>query len=121
MDIREQLLTKLRSLNVTEVNMSYAGYGDSGQLEGVETYPMVLLDDTFDEVELPWNHGEKRSRSIKQALEDFAWDLITSHYGGFENNEGGQGEIAWDVTADTITLDHGWNVIEVDHAPTVTL
>lgn len=118
--MREKLLAKLRELGVTQVDIEYSGYGDSGQVEDVVTTPAVDLVQNFDEHPHPWN-GQVMTRSLKQALEDWAWELAYSNFPGFENNEGGQGTINWDIAADKVTLDHGWNIMEVDHAPTMVL
>ncbi len=38
------------------------------------------------------------------------------HHPGFENNEGGFGELRWDLAADAIALDHGERVTEVAYS-----
>ena len=85
-DERPILLQKLRTMTVTgelksPIVLLYEGYGDSG---GIEEKPDKLPEEA----------------------EDFLWDLLVSHEGGFENNEGGRGEIHWDLVEDKITIDH---------------
>lgn len=83
---RPALLEKLRTMTVTgelksPIVLLYEGYGDSG---GIEEKPDKLPEEA----------------------EDFLWDLLVSYEGGFENNEGGCGEIRWDLVEDKITIDH---------------
>lgn len=119
-DIRDRLLAKFKELGVSSVWIEYAGYGDSGQLESIGTTPKLHMDDIeFDSVSYPWRPDVPVKRSLKAALEDFVWDEITSRYGGFENNDGGQGELTWDINSNQITLDHSWNIMETEDAPTV--
>ena len=83
---RGELLPQLRALGVTEVIAEYEGYGDSGNVEEVSVQPAGI--------ELP---GDLRAK-----VEDFAWSFAYQHHPGFENNEGGYGTLAWDITADSI-------------------
>ena len=87
---RPALLNSLRSLVLTDelknpVILQYEGYGDSG---GFEDVPDNLPDE----------------------IEDFLWDLLVQNEGGWENNDGGRGEIKWDVNTDEITIDHTQHV-----------
>ena len=96
---RGELLPQLRALGVTEVIAEYEGYGDSGNVEDVTVQPAG--------VEIP---GDLRAK-----VEDFAWSFAYHHHPGFENNEGGYGTLTWDVTADSITLDHADRYVECTH------
>lgn len=83
---RPALLETLRAMVLTDelknpIVLEYEGYGDNG---GFEETP----DDLPDEIE------------------DFLWDLLVQEEGGWENNNGGRGEIKWDVNTDEITIDH---------------
>lgn len=83
---RSALLETLRALVLTDelknpVIVQYEGYGDNGGFEDVP-------DNIPDEVE------------------DFLWDLLNSQEGGWENNDGGRGDIKWDVNTDEISIDH---------------
>lgn len=121
-DIRTKLLKKFQEIDVSEVEVVYSGYGDSGQLDDITITPLKvsLREIEFDSITRPWRPNEIIKRNLREALEDFVWGEITSRYGGFENNEGGQGELTWDITNNTITLDHSWNITTTDQEPTVT-
>ena len=96
---RSELLPQLRALGVTEVIAEYEGYGDSGNVEDVSVLPAGI--------ELPGD--------LRTMLEDFTWSFAYHHHPGFENNEGGYGTLTWDVTADSITLDHADRYVECTH------
>ncbi len=83
---RPALLQQLRAMTVTgelknPIVIEYEGYGDGG---GVESKPDKLPDEA----------------------EDFLWDLLMTKESGFENDEGGRGEIFWDLIEDKITINH---------------
>ncbi len=85
-ELRPTLLEKLRAMTVTgelknPIVVTYSGYGDSGDIE-------------------------EKPDNLPEEAEDFIWDILTVHEGGFENNDGGRGEIHWDLIEDKITIDH---------------
>lgn len=125
-EVKPRLMALLRDNGIKYVLVSYTGYGDSGQLELVQAFgPSCpeLPEETNDfydhQINFPDVHatlipGEDPS-SILRLIEDYAWALIESYHDGFENNEGGQGTIAFDTTNDSIVFDHGDNVVDVHH------
>lgn len=85
-DERPALLEELRAkvlINELEnpIVVTYEGYGDSGSFEDV---PKNLSNET----------------------QDFLWELLTSSEGGWENNEGGRGNVTWNVNEDKISVNH---------------
>ncbi|MEM8572712.1 MAG: DUF6878 family protein [Pseudomonadota bacterium] len=97
---RAELIAALRALGVTEVIADYEGYGDSGNVEDLTLQPN---DVTLNE-------------DLSRKLEDFAWSVAYNQHPGFENNEGGYGTLTWDITADSITLDHADRFVEYSHS-----
>ena len=97
---RAELLRSLRSAGVVALVADYDGCGDSGNIEGLRLEPEGLEP-------VPATH---------ERLADFAWAFVCHHHPGFENNEGGFGELRWDVVGDTIALDHGERVTEVAYS-----
>ncbi|WP_428929542.1 DUF6878 family protein [Marinibacterium sp. SX1] len=87
---RAALLTELRALGVTGLKVQYEGYGDSGNVEDV-----IVTPDTATLTD------EQRRR-----VEDFGWDFAYALSPGFENNEGGYGELTWSLEADKIDVSH---------------
>ena len=87
---RDNLRSMLMGLGVTKVQGEYDGYGDSGNTECVSVEPSsVAIDETLD-----------------QTLANFIWDMAYQQSPGFENNDGAFGTFAWDVTKDTISIEH---------------
>ena len=47
-------------------------------------------------------------------VEDFGWDFAYALSPGFENNEGGYGELTWSLETDKIDVSHSNRYIETD-------
>ena len=97
---RAELLRSLRSAGATALVAAYDGCGDSGNIEGLRLAP----------------EGLDPAPATEGRLADFAWAFVCHRYPGFENNEGGFGELRWDVVEDAIALDHGERVTEVAYS-----
>ena len=97
---RGELLPQLRALGIAQVTAEYEGYGDSGNIEDVTVQPS----------------GLKLPDDLRTKIEDFAWSVAYHQHPGFENNEGGYGTLTWDVTADSIALDHADRYVECSHS-----
>lgn len=95
---RAALLTELRTLGVTKIEVQYEGYGDSGNVEDV-----VVTPDTI-----------ALSEELRRRVEDFGWDFAYALSPGFENNEGGYGEVTWAVEADKIDVSHSNRYVETN-------
>ncbi len=95
---RSELLPRLRALGVTEVIAEYEGYGDSGNVEDV-----VVTPDTITLTE-----------ELRRRVEDFGWDFAYALSPGFENNEGGYGELIWSLETDKIDVSHSNRYIETN-------
>ena len=95
---RAALLSELRALGVTSIEVQYEGYGDSGNVEDV-----VVTPDTINLTE-----------ELRRRVEDFGWDFAYALSPGFENNEGGYGELTWALEADKIDVSHSNRHIETN-------
>ena len=97
-ETRAALLTELRAIGLTNIEVQYEGYGDSGNVEDVVVAPdtVTLTDD------------------LRRRVEDFGWDFAYGLSPGFENNEGGYGELTWSLEADKIDVSHSNRYIETD-------
>ena len=56
----------------------------------------------------------KLPEALVTAVGDFAWSLAYHHHPGFENNEGGYGELTWALEADKIDVSHSNRYIETN-------
>ncbi len=97
--IRADLLRACRAAGATALEAQYDAYGDSGNIEDLSFVPAGIIA-----------VGATETR-----LADFLWQVAYDRHPGFENNEGGYGEIVWDLDADTISLDHADRYVEVSH------
>ena len=86
---RGALLVVLRGKGVTRVEAPYDGYGDSGNVGEIAIAPEgVDIDD------------------LNTRLQNFIWGMAYDLHPGFETNDGAEGTVTWDVTADRIDIDH---------------
>jgi hypothetical protein len=73
------------------LSVYYSGGGDDGSLDG-----------DFSE----------NNRQVPGNMEDFCYNQLSSNYGGWENNEGGQGRFEFNFNNGTIFLYHSENFEE---------
>lgn len=97
-ETRAALLVELRALGVTSIEMQYEGYGDSGNVEEVLVSPDTIT----------------LTEEMRLRVEDFGWDLAYALSPGFENNEGGYGELTWALATDKIDVSHSNRYIETN-------
>lgn len=106
-DFRSELFKTLEMFKITKLVVHYSGSGDSGQTDDVTIEPSGrsdLLDETMES-----------GKSIRDAVDEFAWEGIENHESGFYNNEGGYGEIIFDVKDKNITMAHNNYIQETQY------
>jgi len=99
LELRDRLLNYLDALGIKRLTVQYSGSGDSGQTDDISTEPIkrdLLLDELFEDTEKP----------LKEILDEFTWRAIEEHEGGFYNNEGGYGEVVFDIKNRTVKMEH---------------
>jgi len=89
-DILQTVRDVSEGLDIMELR--YNGSGDSGYIEG-----------TFE-------NGEE----VPADVEDFCYDKLSRNFGGWENNEGGEGYFIFNFNDDTATLYHTENIEQND-------
>jgi len=95
---RKTLFDFLKALGIQVLKVHYSGSGDSGQTDDMTTIPAKLsklLDEQLNQKE-----------TLRSYLETFTWEKIEDEESGFYNNEGGYGEILFDVAERTIKMEH---------------
>ncbi len=97
--LKRTIIPRLKKHGVATVESRYSGYGDSGCIETVEY---------FDAKKQLMTVPESRSKKAPR-IEDVLHDFLPS---GFENNDGGQGEITIDLENATVTINHQENYVE---------
>lgn len=103
------LIKSLSTAGVARLVVKYDGEGDSGQVESIdaldaERKSVDIHGPSF--IEIGKDENRREYSNLAGFVESFFWDLLGSYHDGFENNDGGFGEVIIDVTAGTVTLDH---------------
>jgi hypothetical protein len=117
---KNALLDALRPLGITGVEVTFDGYGDSGQLDEPSFANATgAVDPPVSEIEIQSvlydGSGIDTARvSITEAIEQICYDLLGEHHAGWENNDGAYGDFVFDVTADAIAYTHNSRYTEVD-------
>jgi hypothetical protein len=126
---KSAIMDALRKQSVKSAVAEYSGNGDSGNTTTIcinpEESDSILLDQvsikvessSFDAESRIWSHNVvDKVLSLEGAIEDFI-DLVIEQNGheGYENGDGGGGDVTFDVEADTVTHDHYDNIVEQNH------
>lgn len=105
------LFDALATAGITSIIVAFDGCGDSGQIENVEAErgdATVGLPDAsiaFAAPNADISGLGRFGRSIGDAIETMAYDLLADTHGGWGNDDGAYGTFAFDVATRTITLD----------------
>jgi len=102
-EVKPVLMGKLKAAGVLTAEISYSGYGDSGEMESAE------LQGEDMQVQL--------TRDLAKELEDFAYEMLYIERGGWEINEGSSGTCEVDVAAGTVTFEHHTNITDTQYEP----
>ncbi len=129
------------SINCTNQDISFTHYwswydrGDSSGVEwsgeeGQEIFEEWEKDGVLDDLEIPqdgqltlrYNGSgdsgyiessfEDNGDSVPSTIEDWCYNQLESHFGGWEINEGSDGEFIFDFNKMTIQLNHTYNTEE---------
>ena len=122
---RKAVMDKLAEIGVTMVTVEYDGSGDSGQIDmvsffaglGAEMKPLSEAQMALiKEASIAWHDSHTNSwpqpaptvgqKPLDQAIEALCYDYLSVHHGGWENNEGANGEFAFDVATGAVKLTH---------------
>lgn len=108
---KTRIFDALSVAGITLVLVSFDGYGDSGQIENI-TVCAGENDASLPDVDVEFavdgsRIGEtvRRMMSVRDAIEQIAYDLLWHTQLGWENDDGACGEFTFDVADRTITLD----------------
>ena len=88
------------SMNIRKVSWEISGGGDSG-----------YIDDSAFDIQYIDNDDPNRPSDIQRStgLEDIAYALLSRNFGGWENNEGGQGELIFSPAEGNLEISLGLN------------
>lgn len=111
---KEHIIALLSPLGIVKVEASYDGEGDSGQINDIYAYKAD--HSTVDlaksgPVSIGTDEQNTRSfASLHELIDEFAWDVLCHHHEGFENNDGGFGDIVIDVAENAVRIEHNWRI-----------
>ena len=115
---RTVLMTLLGEHGIKCLTIFYSGGGDSGDTDKIETTPpealavlgSVTISMRQPEVEQLEGHHTyvlaEEDRPALDALREFALGWVEQTHCGWENNDGGTGDVTFDVLQDICTLQH---------------
>jgi hypothetical protein len=108
---KSNVFAALAAASITTVTVAFDGGGDSGQINEVVAkkadtaveLPSVQID--FHGVS--WNDNKPTTSkcTLADAIEALCFDYLSQEHGGWENNDGGQGEFLFNVAEQSIELD----------------
>ena len=119
MENLRRVLPVLRQHGIEHVWVSFAGGGDSGQIDDVEFSPRLTdeaLTAPCHRTESAWIGGEWRRANgvedvpLKAAIEDITYDYLEATGVDWYNNDGGQGTLSIGVEAGTVDMDLSTNL-----------
>lgn len=112
------LLAALAATGARAATICYVGMGDSGGIEGVSvemsdgtifdpTTPVTIFVDKGEYIDRTWQTRVVACEAqLEDAIRDFAEESIERHHGGYENEDGGAGEVIFDCEAETVRIEH---------------
>lgn len=99
----ETLPSRLTALGVAIVTASYSGCGDSGQIDEVA---FLSPKEKVITKAIP--------KDLQEEVETFLYDALETRHGGWENNDGGEGEFHWTLATGDCEHTHRDFYIESD-------
>ncbi len=128
---QDPIYQALKDLGVHEVRVTYSGSGDSGCIDEVEArnkkgkpiplpatpVPIVLSHSDWDSATGQYSTSNKSNETmpLKEAVEQWCYDLLEEHFPGWEINEGSSGTIIIDPAGRQGRIDHTYLVPDCDH------
>lgn len=106
------LFDALSTNGVSQVVVTFDGYGDSGQIEDIEARAgdeKIDLPDLSVTLTLARSGSTEpvaKTISLAEAIETMVYDFLERTHAGWENNDGADGEFVFDVASRTVTLDY---------------
>lgn len=125
------LLDALKGSGAVLASVNYHGGGDEGTDDGVSAFDAnnvaVILSGTvslFFERHYHDNGSWKitilqKDQPLDEALSEYAMEAVNQHHGGWENGEGGYGEVEFDCEAGTVRIEHNDYYVESEYTETV--
>ena len=108
----------LKDNGITSFKVSYSGSGDSGEIYETEIKPNDITIPDCEWVELDYKTLKREKffgiRDAEDYIEEFCYSLLEAYHGGWEINEGQNGDLEWDSESDEISHNY-FVLIEEGH------
>ena len=119
------LFDTLEETRVASIEVTFDGCGDSGQIETV-TYedhrgkevsePQLVVKGSFTGKHHEWDDKKKSfvevggsEGKVREIIEQICYDKLGASHGGWEINEGSQGNIVFDLEDKSASANLTWN------------
>ncbi len=120
---KAKLIAELAAHGVTQLDVTYDGEGDSGQIQEVNAYAAPRDDPDRALLTVPLERTPPLSYvdedghihthpHLHDFVESLAWQVIEHFHAGFENNSGGYGVISLDVRDGVLRLTHNDAIVD---------
>jgi hypothetical protein len=116
------LFDALATAGITIVVVTFDGGSDSGQIENIEAKAgddiAALPPGPVEIAAVAWGEAEpeRTMMSVRDAIEQLAFDFLQDNHGGWEDNDGSYGDFTFDVAERTITLDYNERYMQSDYS-----
>jgi hypothetical protein len=121
-DNKTTVFDALAAAGLTLVVVTFDGSSDSGQIENVEAKIgdeiAALPPGPVEIAAAAWGKAEPEHTmmSVRDAIEQLAFDFLQDSHGGWEDNDGAYGDFTFDVAERTITLDYNERYMESEYS-----
>lgn len=127
---KERLLNAVQHAGAARACVTYHGGGDEGTHDGVSAFgadnatvdlsgTVTLFREISNFEDGQWTSSVKQDdQPLDAALRDFAMEAVERHHGGWENGEGGYGEVVFDCDAGTVRIEHNDYIVKTDYTET---
>lgn len=127
---KKSLLDALKRAGAVRATVGYSGGGDEGFANeaagfGADSTPVDLSDSLSVFIEHShFLNGQWQSavvqeeRPLDDALSDFAMEAVEGRHGGWENGDGGAGEVVFDCASEQVRIEHNDYYTESDYTET---
>jgi hypothetical protein len=106
---KETLFDALSAADITRIEVTFNGEGDSGQIEEMTAFlkdkQCGLPAASVSFVDVSWDKTRPSNKPLRDVIESLCYDYLSQEHGGWENDDGAFGEFTFHVAERTIELD----------------
>ena len=104
---RQAIFDALTGLGIERIEITFDGYGDSGQIDNVAvTGGSESLSGDVTVTRVPGNGaGEQHTCPLAEAVEDLCYGLLEQEHCGWQDNDGAYGTFVFDVEKRLVSLE----------------